>query len=104
MPFIDQHAKAKVRELREERGLSQEGLAIAIRRHARREGWLSEDGIGAVDPFTIRRIESFGHCPSERIRLVIALFFGVRPNDIWQPSNRLKVTREQRDALEAVAA
>jgi len=66
--------------------LSQEGLARAIQREARSRGWFKLHG--AVNAFTIRRIERDGHCPSERVRLVIALYFGCQPRDIWEPQNR----------------
>lgn len=86
MPAVDYHAAALIAELREEQGLSQEGLARAIRRKAEGERWFKIHG--AVDAFTIRRIERDGHCPSERVRLVIALYFGRQPREIWQPVNR----------------
>lgn len=94
MPFTDHHAAHRLAELREARGLSQEGLAKAIRRHALANGWLKPDGLGAVDPDTIRRIERDGHCPSERVRLVISLFLGVQIRDIWEPGNRRYVERK----------
>ena len=84
--WLDFHAASKLVELREERGLSQERLAAEIKRYAKEQGWFSAHG--AVDAFTIRRIERDGHCPSERVRLVIALFFGLSPSDIWSPANR----------------
>lgn len=91
MPFIDYRAADRLRELREDAGLSQEGLATAIKRKALAEGWLREGGHGTVNAFTIRRIEKDGHCPSERKRLVIALYFDTRPSTIWAPSNRRQV-------------
>lgn len=89
MPFEDHHAAATLRDLREDAGLSVERLAESIRRKAEQERWYKLHG--AVDADTLRRIEDTGHCPSERIRLVIALFFDRRPRDIWRPENRLTV-------------
>lgn len=91
LPYIDHRAADRVRELREDAGLSVEGLANAIKRKAKAEGWLAPGGLGAIDPFTLRRIERSGHCPSERKRLVIALYFGLTPRDIWIPANRRHV-------------
>jgi DNA-binding XRE family transcriptional regulator len=93
MPFTDHFAATRLIELREQAGLSQEGLAQALKRKAREEGWYKLHG--AVDAFTIRRIERDGHCPSERVRMVIALFFDCQPRDIWQPQNRRLVDAEK---------
>jgi DNA-binding XRE family transcriptional regulator len=95
MPFTDYVAADRVVELREARGLSQEGLANAIAQVARERGWLKPGGIGRVDADTIRRIERDGHCPLERVRLVVALFFEVPIRDIWTPTNRRHVERQQ---------
>lgn len=92
MPLQDHHAAAALQELREDAGLSVEGLAKAIQHRAHREDWYKVHG--AVDAFTLRRIEDDGHCPSERVRLVIALFFGVGPRDIWAPKNRRVIDRK----------
>lgn len=91
MPWTDARAAARIEELREDRGLSQEGLASAIQLLAKTEGWYKVHG--AVDAFTIRRIERDEHVPSERVRLVIALYFGVQPRDIWEPRNRRAVEK-----------
>lgn len=89
MPFIDIRAADQLRALREDRGLSVEALATDIKRVAARNDWYKVHG--AVDAFTLRRIEDQGHCPSERVRLVVALYFGLRPSEIWQPANRRPV-------------
>lgn len=89
MAQIDVHAAEVVRDFREDAGLSVEGLASAIQLRSQQEGWFKIHG--AVDAFTLRRIEATGHCPSERVRFVIAHYFGVGPRDIWQPRNRRKV-------------
>lgn len=86
MPFIDHSAADRLRELREDRGLEVEGLALAIRRRATDEGWYKVHG--AVDAFTLRRIERHGHYPSARVRLVIALYFEVDHRELWRPGNR----------------
>lgn len=89
LPFVDHHAAAALRDLREDAGLSVERLAAEIKRVAIREGWFKVHG--AVDAYTLRRIEDDGHCPSERVRLVIALYFARRPRDIWKRANREEV-------------
>lgn len=94
MPFIDYSAADRVRELREDRGLSVEGLANAIKRYAAAQGWAKVHG--TVDAFTLRRIEEDGHCPSERVRLVIALFFEIRPREIWRPESRRAIDHDSR--------
>lgn len=95
MPFIDNVAAQRLAELREDRGFSQEGLASAIRKHALAQGWLKPNGLGAVDADTIRRIERDGHCPSERVRLVLSLFFEVPIREIWEPSHRRQLARRR---------
>lgn len=105
MPYTDNTAAERLIELREGRGLSQEGLATAIKRHARENGWLEVGGIGAIDGVTIRKIEETNRCPSERVRLVIALYFGVAIRDIWHPANRRQVPHGNRGKKrQAVAA
>jgi hypothetical protein len=94
MPFVDYTAADRIRELREDRGLSNEALANAIKRYALEQDWAKVHG--TVDPFTLRRIEHDGHCPSERVRVVIALFFEVRPRDIWRRENRREVENDGR--------
>lgn len=83
--MIDHRAAARLVEERELRGLSPEGLSLAIKRASRNAPWGER---GAVDAHTIRRIERDGHVPSERIRFVIASFFGHLPHEIWEPRNR----------------
>lgn len=86
MPFVDYIAADRVRNLREDRGLSVEGLAKAIKLAGNADQWGQVHG--AVDAFTLRRVEREGHCPSERVRLVLALFFGIDRRDLWNPANR----------------
>lgn len=91
--FTDDVAAARIERMREDRGLSQEGLANAVKVFAKDQGWYKVRrgrAQGGVDAFTIRRIES-GHLPSERVRLVLALYFGKQPRDIWEPRNRRPV-------------
>lgn len=85
----DIYAAEKLCNLREAKGLSQEALANAIRQFAKDNDWYKT--YGAVDAFTIRRIERDGHCPSERVRFVIATFFGTTPGKLWKPINRRPV-------------
>lgn len=96
MPFTDSIAAQRLTELREDRGLSQEGLAVAVHRYAKEQGWLKPNGLGAVTADTIRSIERTGHCPSERVRLVLALFLNVPVRDLWEPRNRRYVPRHRR--------
>jgi DNA-binding XRE family transcriptional regulator len=96
LPYADHVAAARLVELREDAGLSQEALAHAIKRYAQEQDWYKLHG--AVDAFTIRSIERDGHCPSERVRLVIALYFGAQPRSIWQPQNRRAVEARRRAA------
>ena len=103
MPFTDRTAAERLAELREDRGLSQEGLALAVAQIAMANGWLKPGGIGKVDADTIRRIERDGHCPSERVRLVLALFLGVQIREIWEPRNRRYVDRKRADQKRAAA-
>lgn len=91
MPFTDHAAAHRLRDLREDQGLTVEGLAKAIRRHASQQGWIKVHG--AVDAYTLRRIEDHGHKPSPRVRLVIALYFGVSHRDIWQPGAARPIDR-----------
>lgn len=102
MPWTDERAAARIEEAREDLGLSQEGLANAIKLFAQERGWYKViDGRahGAVDAFTIRRIEK-GHVPSPRVRVVIAVYLSsstgkpVQPRDIWEPRNRRPVVKE----------
>lgn len=86
MPFIDWQAANTVRDLREDAGLSQEGLANAVKRRGLAEGWYREHG--ALDAFTVRAIEKHGHVPGQRIKVALALFFGVSHRQIWRAENR----------------
>jgi hypothetical protein len=85
MPLIDHIAADKLIHLREARGLSPEGLSLAIKRAAPDAAWRER---GAVDAHTIRRIERRGHVPSPRVRFVLAQFFDIEPGEIWAPHNR----------------
>ncbi len=89
MRIVDYIAAERLADLREQRGLSREALAADIRRVAVEQGSFRVHG--AVDAFTIRRIERDGHCPSERVRLVIARYFELNPKDIWDRSNRHRI-------------
>lgn len=89
MPYADHVAATRLVALREDAGLSQEALAKAIKRYAQEQDWYKLHG--AVDAFTIRSIERDGHCPSERVRLVVALYFRTHPRVIWEPQNRRHV-------------
>lgn len=99
MPFIDQIAAAQIRDLRETAGLSQEGLARALRLKAEREGWYHERG--AVDAFTIRAIEQLDHLPSLRVQMALSLFFGVDRRAIWRPENRQMAGLSLRQRMDA---
>lgn len=85
MALIDHYAAHRLRDMREERGLSPEALAREIVAQAKRESWGSR---GVVDPHTIRRVERHGHVPGPRIMFVLAAYFGMRPHEMWVPANR----------------
>lgn len=95
MPFIDTAAAARIREEREARGLSPERLAQEIAELTRREGWK----LGAVDAFTIRRIEGRpdrpGRVPGIRVQCVLGLYFGIPHTEIWKPANRISVASDR---------
>lgn len=82
MALIDTYAAQTLVELRQERGLSPEALALAIAEEAK---GLSFGQRGAVDAHTIRRIERHGHVPGIRVAFVLANYFGKRPDEIWDP-------------------
>lgn len=84
MALIDTYASQKLRELREEQGLSPEALAAQIAAQSLNQGW---GGRGTVDAHTIRRVERYGHVPSTRVRFVLASYFGLRPSSIWLERN-----------------
>lgn len=91
MAFIDHRAADELRELREFNGYnSPEDLAKAIRVKAKTEPWGER---GTVDAHTIRRIERHGHKPGPRARFVLAHFFGLRPNQLWQDRHERLVDR-----------
>lgn len=85
MPVVDYHAASRLTELREAEGLSPEALAQAIKARAPHEPWGDR---GTVDAHTIRRIEREGHVPRERVRFVLARYFGLLPHELWQPRHR----------------
>lgn len=89
MPFTDRQAARKIRELREDAGYSQEGLAAALRRKANAGNWPHE--VGTVDAFTIRAIEDHDHVPSQRIKVALSLFFGVSHRELWERDNSVRV-------------
>lgn len=84
MSLIDDYAAQRVRELREERGMSPEALATDIHIAARNASWGRR---GAVNAHTIRRIEG-GHVPGLRVRFVIASYFGLAMGDLWPRSRQ----------------
>lgn len=94
-PFKDATAADRIRELREDRGLTWWGLQGAVRRLADEQNWLKPGGLGAVDADTIKAIEEDDHVPSLRVQLVLSLFFGVDRRSIWKPQNRRAVTRDR---------
>jgi DNA-binding XRE family transcriptional regulator len=59
----------RLRELRNERGLAQQGLAARAR----------------VSPAMIVAVERWGHVPGEVVQQKIATALGVQPMDIWPP-------------------
>lgn len=85
MALIDTYAASRLTELREQRGLSPEALAIEINAAALAAGLGSR---GAVDPHTIRRIERHGHVPGVRVAFVISSYFELVPHELWHPGNR----------------
>lgn len=89
-PFEDQIAAARIRDMREERGLHQNTLAKAIQRMAAEKGWDKPGGPGAISEDTVASIEA-GHYPSLPKQLVLSLFFECRIRDIWEPQNKRSV-------------
>lgn len=85
MALIDHYAAQRVRDMREERGLSPEALSREISSMAASAGWGTR---GSVDAHTIRRIERRGHVPGPRIAFVLASYFGLKPHELWVPANR----------------
>lgn len=86
MQITDHRAASRLVELRELNGInSPEALAQAIRVAALAQPWGEK---GTVDAHTIRRIERFGHVPGARIRFVIAHYFGLRPDELWERTSR----------------
>lgn len=86
--FVDTVAASRIRDLREARGLTQEGLAAAIRLMAELNGWHKGFGPVGLDAFTVRAIERDGHVPHISRQLGLALFFEVDRRDIWNVENR----------------
>lgn len=85
MAFADHTAASKIRVLREQAGYnSAETLATAIRVAAAKGAEWGRRG--TVDAWTIRKIEE-GHVPGPRIRFVLASFFDVEAEEIWQQRN-----------------
>lgn len=85
MALIDHYAAQRLKDLREEAGLSPEALSTAIRIAADDAPWGDR---GAVDAHTIRRIERRGHVPGPRVQFVLSHFFGMPMREIWAPSNQ----------------
>lgn len=73
MQYTDSRAAALVTELREEAGLSPEGLSRAI----------FVSGLGYVSGRTIRNIEKFETVPTLRVRNSLARYFERSPRAIW---------------------
>lgn len=100
MPFIDPDASQTLKDLREAQGLSPKDLAAEIKHMASRRGaaWTR----GAVDEYTIRRIEGkpeehrHGFVPTIRVQFVIATFFGVDRREIWKPGRKVRVNSDDR--------
>lgn len=84
MPMVDFAAAQRIKEMREAQGFSPEALAAAVREASQTEPWGER---GAVDAHTVRRIERSGHVPGERVRFVLARFFGMTPHELWLPSS-----------------
>lgn len=77
MPLIDHRAADTLRQLRESQGHSPESLAESIKGLAESAPWGHR---GAVDAWTIRRIESEGYMPGSRVRYVLSSYF---EESIW---------------------
>lgn len=97
MPFTDRQAAVKIRELREDAGYTQDGLAKALRRKALAGGWPPE--IGTVDAFTIRAIEDHDHVPSQRIKVALSIFFDVSHRDLWKRENSVPIAEPIRQRV-----
>lgn len=87
MPFIDTYAADRIREMRDQRGLSPEALAREISKASRAHGWER----GSVDAHTIRKIEGTGHVPTTRVRFVVSSYFGLLPHELWEPWRKREV-------------
>jgi len=92
MALIDKYAGAVIARERKLRGHSPESLAEEIRRQAKTAPWGAR---GAVDAHTIRRIEKRGHVPGMRVQFVLAHYFGMRPDQIWDPAHSVELDRRE---------
>lgn len=90
MPFIDKPAGRKLIKLREAEAISPEGMAHEIHRRAIAESWPR----GTIDAYTIRRAER-GLVPSLRCRFVIAMYFGVDRDEIWEQDSWVRVESDR---------
>lgn len=80
MALIDTYAGQRITEMRQALGMSPEDLAADIAEAAATAPWGKR---GAVDAWTIRRIESKGHVPGPRVMFVLANYFGMVPHELW---------------------
>lgn len=74
MQYTDSLGADLLVQLREEAGLSPEGLSRAI----------FVDGLGYVSGRTIRNIEKFETVPTLRVRAALAAYFKRSPRSIWR--------------------
>lgn len=79
----DLAAAARLRELRENRGLSPEQLPY----------FMARAGVEPVSGKTIRRIEGKGAIPQVRVKFALASFFGVTVSTIWSQFERAGVSQ-----------
>lgn len=79
MPFTSSHrdkqAGRLLAEWRRDAGLSPERLSYELRKLPKVE---------TVSARQIRRIETVGVVPTERVQFALAEFFGVKPSSLWQ--------------------
>lgn len=81
-PRVDEAAGELVRRLRCFKGLSRHDFAAAVEDHGVAAGF--DRSRVAVSADTIYLIEVKGREPGERIKFAIALYFGLRPGQIWK--------------------